>query len=439
MLEKKTGVHVYINVKNFPRIIKKEENNSNDLDHSLHALNTYFRSIEKKSHSLGIEIEKITGSRLHLFIEGNYENDNGVTEKLYEISLFAVNASKKTNLIGKYQSIDKFEIHIGACDGDCYYYTFNDFDDDYEEITSIGYSANVASKLEGCSYANTISLTYNLCLALKMLYPEISVTKGSESFKKYGLNSYYLCNLSNIKVNLNSPEYNDIQTDANNVNLTDIEFEKFKKTINFDDLSIKKCKSGDAIILMVDIRGSTKMFANDDINLEDMTFKMERFFRETYSEVTRDGKGIHVQFQGDKEVSVFSPCYVQEAVIAAFKLKDLVEDIGFKCGIALNQGDIFASRIGVKSEKDSIIIGESVLECDRIEDEYALAGEIVLSKDVYNTMIQNDKCKGYSKFFEAVGGYYKTSKGYQEFFDSLAHSESEENYQKGNYNGAWSE
>ena len=436
LLEKKTGIHLYVNVKNFPSIVRREENETDDLDHSLHALNIYFRSIEKKCHNLNIEIEKVTSARLHLFIEGDLENSD-VIKKLYEISLFSINASRKMRQIPKYQSIKKFEVHIGACDGDSYYYEFNDSQEEYKEITSIGYPANVAAKLESLSYTNNICVPYNLALGLKMNYPDLLLQKGtSGSLTKYDLNSYYLIDLSTIKVDLNTGIYNEIVSDANYTNLKDINFEDFKSSFKFDDLSVKNCKCGYAAIIMADVRGFTKKFNKDGSNLEDMTFKAEQMYAAMYNVMKENG--IHVQFQGDREVAIFAKSNLKEALISALILQDKIRDLGLKCGIGINYGYIYASRVGIRGEKDNVIIGESAIDADKLEDLYAKENETVLSNTMYSKMKderKNDEILSY--FTKSENGVYKTSLSYIELVNKISLKHSNDNYSKGNYNGAW--
>ena len=435
LLEKKTGIHLYINVKNFSSIVKEEENNTSDLDHSLHALNIYFKSIERVCHNMNIDIEKVTGSRLHLFIEGDY-CDESVIKKLYDISLFAINAPKKMDKIGKYQSIDKFKISLGACEGDCYYYTFTDYSTNFEEISSIGYSANVGSKLEGLSKTNSLAITFNLAKRFNEQYSKVKCLKGTSDLKKYDLNSYYLFDLTNEYVNLNHTLYNNIVDDANNLLLKDISFDSFKSSFKFENLSIKNCKYGNSIIVMADVRGSTKLYSKDGRNLEDMTFKTERLLREMYNSIN-ENDGIHVQFQGDKEVALFMITKAKNALFAALQIQDNIKALGLKCGIAIHYGDIYASRVGIRNEKDNIILGENVLFSDKLEDEYANSDETVLSKEMYNFMKLDNKNQCVLKYFTLRDGVYKTNLGYKELIRKMSLDQSNENYNKGNYNGAW--
>lgn len=65
------GIHFYINITNFNDILLDEEAKTRKVTRSLHALDTFFSSIEayaKKEYPTTLVIEKITGARLHLYV-----------------------------------------------------------------------------------------------------------------------------------------------------------------------------------------------------------------------------------------------------------------------------------------------------------------------------------------------------------------------------------
>ena len=70
-MQKKTGVHFYINIANFDDVAEKEEAVTREVKHSIHELDTFFSSVEAYGlkHYPGLFIvEKITGSRLHMYV-----------------------------------------------------------------------------------------------------------------------------------------------------------------------------------------------------------------------------------------------------------------------------------------------------------------------------------------------------------------------------------
>ena len=70
-MQKKEGTHFYINIFNFDEVSEKEETETGEVRHSIHELDTFFRSVETygKRHYPGkLIVEKITGSRLHMYV-----------------------------------------------------------------------------------------------------------------------------------------------------------------------------------------------------------------------------------------------------------------------------------------------------------------------------------------------------------------------------------
>ena len=45
-MQKKTGVHFYINIVNFDDVAEKEEAEAKEVKHSIHELDTFFSSVE---------------------------------------------------------------------------------------------------------------------------------------------------------------------------------------------------------------------------------------------------------------------------------------------------------------------------------------------------------------------------------------------------------
>lgn len=70
-MEKSEGIHFYVNVENFNDVVLNEEQHTGKVNHSIHALDTFFTSIEyygKTNFPKSFVVEKITGSRLHMYV-----------------------------------------------------------------------------------------------------------------------------------------------------------------------------------------------------------------------------------------------------------------------------------------------------------------------------------------------------------------------------------
>ena len=152
------GIHLYININNLNKIIRKEENNDEDLRHSFHALDTFIASLEKFSQYFEdiITVEKFTTSRLHFYI-GNTKGNDKMNEAFEQLSVFANVLAGHLTKIGKYKKVARFQIGIGADYGTFVEYEFEDKNTELKELTSIGSPANRAAKLQSvCDEGNIL-------------------------------------------------------------------------------------------------------------------------------------------------------------------------------------------------------------------------------------------------------------------------------------------
>ena len=113
-MERQSGIHFYINIANFNEIILQEEKKSKgkEVTHSIHALDTFFTSVESfgKGISKNLVVEKITGSRLHMYVVGELEPAFQVVKVVTSYS-FNLARYIKTD-ISKYKSLLDFYITV---------------------------------------------------------------------------------------------------------------------------------------------------------------------------------------------------------------------------------------------------------------------------------------------------------------------------------------
>lgn len=268
-MQKQTGVHFYINIVNYNSIILDEEEKTHGVTHAIHALDTFFSSIERygKRISDSLTVEKITGSRLHLYVTGDLQQAFSVAKK---VSSYAYQLSKylKTD-IRKYETLKDFHINIGADYGKFYEFEF-DAKDGHSELTTIGFVANYAAKLQGLSGIGKLSVSEDVYTALSPEDKKLFEKVDDESIKKYGQEKYYTVHLYALASDDVSESLEEAKSYANSDNLKDIEFAGVRKQLNFDDLSKTQCKKLDGIPVFADVRGFTQQFDEDDINLEEM-------------------------------------------------------------------------------------------------------------------------------------------------------------------------
>ncbi len=439
-MKKLEGIHFYVNVANFNDVVTDEETRQGKVNHSIHALDTFFSSIEsfgKKEFPDTFVVEKITGSRLHMYVLNDIVESYEVVE---EVVKFAGDLTKYLNNdIAKYKTLLGFKIQVGACFGSFYNFEFKR--ENADEETTIGYAANYAAKLQGLSSIDAIAISSNIFDVLEHEKKTIFVKRNSSKVQKYGEDCYYEMPIVKLPRKIDHTESLAKSREyANKINLTDMVFRKPTKSVTFDDLSKKECKEVEGIPLFADIRGFTSQFDNDDTNLEEMTIKTQDILTTMYNQVEQN-KGIHVQFQGDREFALFHnyseyECYL-DAVKAGLKMIDAVKAYGVSIGVGQSFGKMFAAKIGARGEKDFLLIGTTVIEADKNEDENAKANQLVISNDIYVALKRiNPK---WANIFTKADGYYYTTSGYNDLTNLIAQEQLRSNNSNNNYNGAWGE
>lgn len=448
-MHKHSGIHFYINILNFNEVITDEETKTKEVTHAIHALDTFFTSVESygKKVSKDLVVEKITGSRLHMYVVGELKPVFNVVKA---VSVYAYQLVRYINSdIPKYKSLLDFNINVGVAYGDFYDFEFIT-KDGLSELTTIGYAANFAAKLQTISGLNRISISEDIYNDLPSVEQNDYVKIDEDSFGKYGQDKYYTIPL--IKVN--SPvtiEAADLQVAedyANSDNLKDIDFADVRAQLNFKVLSKTQCKKLQGIPVFADVRGFTTEFKEDDSNLEEMARRTQEIL-ETMYQISIGYGGVHVQFQGDRELSlyhnvpesrvngVFQPeckCF-KSAVLASMRMIDKLKLNKVHIGIGGDFGTLFATKIGARGEKDNILLGQTVIQADIMEDKYADVDQIAITSEVYDGLIDEDR--NLASIFKPIGSYYITTIGYDEYLRKASYRQQSVNTTNNTYNGAW--
>ena len=450
-MQKLEGIHFYINIKNFDGVIIDEEKRSGNITHAIHALDTYFSSIEsygKKYYPDTLIIEKITGARLHMYvvdaIDSSYDAVKAVSTFAYRLASF-INRD-----ISKYKTLLDFKIQIGAAYGKFYDFEFSTIEG-FSELTTIGHAANFAAKLQALTLPSNISISSNIYDSLpadeKTSYTQIN----DNSITKYEQQCYYTTPISNLKTKftINDAEFEAVREYANALNLGDITYTDVRKALNFDYLSKKQCKIINGIPVFADVRGFTSKFHKDDSNLEEMARITQNVLNAMYS-ITVKHNGVHVQFQGDRELSLYhnipetiedgrkhpeSKCF-KSAVLAAMRMIDAVKPFTVNIGVGADFGRLFATKIGAREEKDSILLGTTIITADQMEDKHAGEDQIAITKSLYDGLKAEDATLA-SQFRFTTAGYYITTVGYKQYIRNLAFAKQKGDTDSSNYNGAW--
>ena len=449
-MQKHNGIHFYINIINFNAIISEEECKTQKVTHAIHAMDTFFTSIEnfgKKHYPKTFVVEKITGSRLHLYVTDAL---NDAFEAVKCISAYAYQLARSINKdISKYKTLKDFYINVGVAYGKFYEFEFTT-NNGFSETTTIGYAANYAAKLQALSQCGKISISEDVYDALPPEEKEIFEVVHDDSIKKYGQDKYYTSHLINLKspVTITDEDMTIAINYANSDNLGDIEFAEVRSTLKFSELSKTQCKKLEGIPVFADVRGFTSQFMDDDSNLEEMAQRTQDILTSMYKVSTEHG-GIHVQFQGDRELSLYhnipgqivdgvsqveQTCF-KSAVLASMRMVDAVKAYTVHIGVGEDFGRVFATKIGARGEKDNILIGETIIQADIMEDRNAAEDQIAITKKVFEGLREEDEYL--ASQFSQKGDYYISTIGYHQYSRNLSYKQQRNNTSNNNYNGAW--
>lgn len=449
ILRKLTGIHFYISIVNFNAIILDEENRTGKVTHAIHALDTFFSSIEAfgKKQSKNLFVEKITGARLHLYVVDDVEPAFKIVKTVSAYAYKLVECLN--NEIPKYKTLKDFNINIGAAYGKFYDFEFST-KEGFSELTTIGYAANFSAKLQALSRLNRISISANIYDYLPEIEKEHFEEINEPSIEKYGQDSYYTKHLRYIDspVAITDADIIAAKNYANSDSLGDIDFSSVRAPLNYKFLSKTQCKKVDGIPIFADIRGFTSQFEEDDSNLEDMAMKTQQILEAMYRICTEHG-GIHIQFQGDRELSLYhnipgqtingiyqteQKCF-KDAVLASMRMIDAVKPFAVNIGVGEDFGTLFATKIGARGEKDNILLGETVINADAMEDKYAGEDQVAITAEVYRGLKNEDA--NLAKQFKKEGDYFIATIGYQQYVRVVSSQQQHINTARNNYNGAW--
>ncbi len=441
-MEKREGIHFYINISNLDDVSEAEEKASGEVRHTIHALDTFFSSIEaygKRHYHESFVVEKITGSRLHMYVvdddvAASFEIVSAVSQYAYKLTGFLCDE------VSKYKSLLPFQIQVGACYGRFYEFEFKR--DNADELTTIGYAANFAAKLQNMADVMHIRLSENIYDALepdqKKTFSKIQTT----AYKKYEQDCCYESLLSQLVVKYNfQRDLERASQIALQVDLKEMNFRDATQPISFRTISRTELKKLNGIPFFADVRGFTSKFDADDTNLDEMAQKTQSILT-TMCDVVERCKGIHVQFQGDREMALFHdyPSYscASDAVIAGLRIIDGVKTFHVSVGVGQSCGRLFAAKIGARGQKDIILIGRTVNDADRNEDELALENQLVISEQIYRKLKAENI--GLSELFNKLDEHtYFAEVGYQDYLARQEKRQLQKDNKNKTYNGAWRE
>lgn len=439
-MEKRTGIQFYINIINLNDVSEAEENATSEVRHTIHALDTFFSAIEaygNRHYHDSFVVEKITGTRLHMYvinddIAKSFEIVSAVSQYAFQLTGFL------RDEIPKYKTLIPFQIHVGACYG--HFYEFEFRREKADEMTTIGYAANFAAKLQIIAPSMHICISENLFNAIDSEQKKSFTKVESSSFEKYEQKYCYRSSLSCLIQKYNfQRDLRRAGEIASRVNLQEMVFRDASQPLSYDRLSITECKKLNGIPFFADVRDFTSQFDADDSNLKEMAQKTQCILTTMYDTVEKC-HGLHVQFQGDREFALFHDyqdyCCTTDAVMAGLRIIDEVKSFEVNVGVGQSFGRLFAAKIGVRGGKDNVLIGRTVNEADRNEDKIARKNQLVISSAVYQKL--RTETPAMAELFQRVDSQtYYTELGYNAFITRQAQQQLQQDNKQKNYNGAW--
>ncbi|MDD2496794.1 MAG: adenylate/guanylate cyclase domain-containing protein [Desulfitobacteriaceae bacterium] len=457
-MEKIKGIHFYVNVKNIASILKEETEKDDDLKRTIHRLHTYFYGFSKLINKLGYQVEKYTGGRAHVLIPIKEEEDLSEqikTSLKVMVACFIYN-NDMFNSISKYSQYgySDFKVHAGMDYGEYTEYEIDDKVND-PEFTTIGAVANNAAKIQSfapCNYIYILDRYYKkLSSDIKECFTELSEDEMEELKSKLKNSKVYKAKYTAIYTKDEMEEISfdleDIKTavneEANKLNISEMSFEEVNIKLDFSRLSRKVNKKMTAGVICADIRGFTKLFNKSDSNLEDLAYVMQELY-DTMGNKVNEQSGTKVQYQGDRVVAVFNDYKDAEdfrlrLVKTGMQLNEAIQELNdnpeiserlgnnkLRVGVGCATGQLIATRLGMRSYKDNIILSEAADRADICEERYAESNKIVISKHFYDEIkeeaeTENLEYEVLKEVFTSIGttGYYQCSLTFSEFMNKM--------------------
>ena len=452
LLTRSRGLHLYVSIDNFDDIIADEESRYGEVKRSLKLLDSLFQAIRKhigKGSYPGLFIEKVTGNRMHIYIEdGMGMSPDTCMYELLQISVYAYQAVNTLNQISKLGSIKEAVLRIGADYGSFYKMTIDDLKKKIAENTSVGFAANYACKLQTVVRNNALAVSEDDFNIVPESYRCFFAKAQNTKLEKYHSDksgTYYKASLASLSSTDLGDRFKkeEVEDIANRINLSEMTYRIAQESFNLQSITEKEVVRFQGCVMMADIRNFTGQFKDDDSNLDGMAYKAETSLIAMINEAVAL-KGTHIQVQGDKEVAVFiqSPndqdgAVLAGAILSAMKMLDKVSSSGLNLGIGISYGRPFAARLDTRGLKEPVILGSAVSEADYLEDDCAKEGEIAISRSLYNKLGLFANFKYLQAYFKARGNYYVTTSGYEMVRDSEEQNRLKKDEARRNYHGAY--
>ena len=117
------------------------------------------------------------------------------------------------------------------------------------------------------------------------------------------------------------------------------------------------------------------------------------------------------------------------------RMIDAVKPYTAHIGVGEDFGRLFATKIGARGEKDNILLGETVIQADVMEDKHADEDQVAITAEVYSGLKNEDAYL--ASQFKKIGDCFIATIGYQQYVSNVSYQQQRTNTARNNYNGAW--
>ncbi len=396
------GAHAYIDVANFSSITALGDT-EDSLKALVKALHIYQRGLAWIVETVfdGVRVH-FQGARLHLLFYRPVDDAAAITAKAVLLSL-TVRDFVRYVFNPAFPEFVNLAVCAGIDVGDVIG-TQNGMRGD-RELLFVGAAANEAAKILDSGLRLTSRVYEQLSAQLQGYCELADADRGI--YRLTGVGKGDLDNLledHDIAWNRKTAE-DRVAADIEQFEINEITFSSAIEPIDFETLSIKRNKKALAASLYADVTGFTAYVAA--AQTEEAKLKALEAFHVMRSEFTRvathDMEGVRVQFQGDRmQVLVHLPdgnaqeiarnatdlaIWLQSAMeMVVRKVVPGTESLHIAVGVAI--GEIVATKLGARGQRDRIVIGTSVLEAAGNE-ERTEARQIGISKAIYDQLLDD--------------------------------------------------
>ena len=114
---------------------------------------------------------------------------------------------------------------------------------------------------------------------------------------------------------------------------------------------------------------------------------------------------------------------------------DAVKPFRVHIGVGEDFGRLFATKIGARGEKDNILLGETIINADYMEDKRAAEDQVAITAEIYNGLKEEDTFL--ADQFKKSGDVYIATISYEQYKRNVAYNQQIISTSRNGYNGAW--